>query len=122
MDKGEIMTFSVSPSWTRLLAPCWPASLLSGCGYNEFQTKDEATKAAWGEVVNQYQRRADLIPEPGQHGQGLCLARTRNAGSRHPRARRRHQLPDHAGSAEQSGSLPEVPAGAGRAVGAHCRA
>jgi len=37
-------------------------ALLSGCGYNDFQTKDEATKAAWSEVVNQYQRRADLIP------------------------------------------------------------
>lgn len=38
------------------------ASLLSACGYNDFQKKDEAVKAAWGEVVNQYQRRADLIP------------------------------------------------------------
>src|SRR4051812_44149423 len=38
------------------------AAVLSGCGYNQFQSKDEATKAAWGEVVNQYQRRADLIP------------------------------------------------------------
>jgi LemA protein len=38
------------------------ALTLSGCGYNQFQAKDEATKAAWGEVVNQYQRRADLIP------------------------------------------------------------
>ncbi|HKO88006.1 MAG TPA: LemA family protein [Burkholderiales bacterium] len=36
--------------------------LLSGCGYNEFQSKDEAVKAAWSEVLNQYQRRADLIP------------------------------------------------------------
>jgi LemA protein len=35
---------------------------LSGCGYNDFQSKDEAIKASWGEVVNQYQRRADLIP------------------------------------------------------------
>ena len=35
---------------------------LSGCGYNTLQTKDEAVKAAWAEVVNQYQRRADLIP------------------------------------------------------------
>jgi LemA protein len=35
---------------------------LSACGYNEFQTRDETVKAAWGEVVNQYQRRADLIP------------------------------------------------------------
>ena len=35
---------------------------LSGCGYNNFQTLDEQVKAAWSEVVNQYQRRADLIP------------------------------------------------------------
>jgi LemA protein len=45
-----------------LLAALLATSLLSGCGYNEFQAKDEATKAAWSEVVNQYQRRADLIP------------------------------------------------------------
>lgn len=38
------------------------ATLLSACGYNQFQTRDEATKAAWSEVVNQYQRRADLVP------------------------------------------------------------
>jgi LemA protein len=36
--------------------------LLSGCGYNEFQRQDEAVGAAWAEVLNQYQRRADLIP------------------------------------------------------------
>ena len=35
---------------------------LSGCGYNTLQQQDEAVKAAWSEVVNQYQRRADLIP------------------------------------------------------------
>jgi LemA protein len=35
---------------------------LSGCGYNRLQTTDEQVKAAWSEVVNQYQRRADLIP------------------------------------------------------------
>jgi len=45
----------------------WAISILAalslqGCGYNEFQTKDEAVKAAWSEVLNQYQRRADLIP------------------------------------------------------------
>ena len=38
------------------------ALLSSGCGYNALQTEDEAVKAAWSEVVNQYQRRADLIP------------------------------------------------------------
>jgi LemA protein len=35
---------------------------LSGCGYNNFQTLDEQVKSAWSEVLNQYQRRSDLIP------------------------------------------------------------
>jgi LemA protein len=34
---------------------------LGGCGYNDFQRLDEGVKAAWSEVLNQYQRRADLI-------------------------------------------------------------
>jgi LemA protein len=38
------------------------ASLLAGCGYNQIQSKDEGVKAAWSEVLNQYQRRADLVP------------------------------------------------------------
>ncbi len=37
-------------------------ALLTGCGYNDFQRLDEQSKAAWSEVLNQYQRRADLIP------------------------------------------------------------
>jgi LemA protein len=37
-------------------------SALGGCGYNTLQSQDEGIKAAWGEVVNQYQRRADLVP------------------------------------------------------------
>jgi len=36
--------------------------LLPGCGYNDFQRLDEQTKSAWSEVLNQYQRRADLVP------------------------------------------------------------
>jgi len=36
--------------------------LLSGCGYNDFQRLDEQSKSAWSEVLNQYQRRADLVP------------------------------------------------------------
>jgi LemA protein len=46
----------------RWLLACLLALLLSGCGYNQFQVLDEQTKAAWSEVLNQYQRRADLIP------------------------------------------------------------
>ena len=38
------------------------ALALSGCGYNTIQTNDEQVKAAWAEVLNQYQRRADLVP------------------------------------------------------------
>jgi len=38
------------------------ALVLSGCGYNDFQRLDEQTQSAWSEVLNQYQRRADLVP------------------------------------------------------------
>ncbi|MDN4591093.1 hypothetical protein DBA29_21660 [Xenophilus aerolatus] len=38
------------------------AAVLTGCGYNDFQRLDEASKSAWSEVLNQYQRRADLVP------------------------------------------------------------
>ncbi|MEW5789854.1 MAG: LemA family protein [Pseudomonadota bacterium] len=48
---------------TLLLVPLLAASLsLSGCGYNTLQSQDEAIKANWSEVLNQYQRRADLVP------------------------------------------------------------
>jgi LemA protein len=49
-------------TWLSWLSAALFAVLLSGCGYNQFQSSDEAVKAAWGEVVNQYQRRADLVP------------------------------------------------------------
>ena len=52
-----------------MLRRLWLAALaltatlgLSGCGYNDFQKLDEEVKASWAEVLNQYQRRADLIP------------------------------------------------------------
>lgn len=38
------------------------AAMLSGCGYNQIQQKDEAVNAGWSEVLNQYKRRADLVP------------------------------------------------------------
>ncbi|MDP3871156.1 MAG: LemA family protein [Pseudomonadota bacterium] len=47
--------------WMSLLA-LLTVTLLSGCGYNTLQSGDEQVKAAWSEVLNQYQRRADLIP------------------------------------------------------------
>lgn len=45
----------------KLLIAAWVLSL-SGCGYNTLQANDEQIKASWAEVVNQYQRRADLVP------------------------------------------------------------
>jgi LemA protein len=45
---------------------------LSGCGYNDFQTKDEEVKKSWAEVLNQYQRRADLIPNLVSTVQGFA--------------------------------------------------
>jgi LemA protein len=46
----------------RLLVLLLLAFSLTGCGYNATQKQDEAVKAAWSEVLNQYQRRADLVP------------------------------------------------------------
>jgi LemA protein len=60
LEETDMRTFS-----TRMLA--WVSALLlatslSGCGYNDFQRLDEQSRSAWSEVLNQYQRRADLIP------------------------------------------------------------
>jgi len=48
--------------WTAPFAALLAALALSGCGYNDFQRLDEDVKSGWSEVLNQYQRRADLIP------------------------------------------------------------
>ena len=58
-----LRTFTLPARRWRAVALVLLAALgLSGCGYNNFQTLDEQVKAAWSEVLNQYQRRADLIP------------------------------------------------------------
>jgi LemA protein len=49
-------------NWMMKWVPMLLVLALSGCGYNTFQTLDEETKASWSEVLNQYQRRADLVP------------------------------------------------------------
>jgi LemA protein len=48
--------------WFGFMAVAAAAFILPGCGYNALQATDEQTKAAWSEVLNQYQRRADLVP------------------------------------------------------------
>ena len=54
--------FPRTPAMRKLLLALIAALSLSGCGYNDFQRQDEGVKAAWSEVLNNYQRRADLIP------------------------------------------------------------
>jgi LemA protein len=46
----------------RALALLLVIAMLSGCGYNAMQREDESVKSSWSEVLNQYQRRADLVP------------------------------------------------------------
>lgn len=70
MDRPAFPAFLEEPSMRvvgpkqlfRCLLLVAAAVLLSGCGYNQIQQKDEAVKAGWSEVLNQYKRRADLIP------------------------------------------------------------
>lgn len=49
-------------NWSGSLLAFCVALTLTGCGYNDFQRLDEQNKSAWSEVLNQYQRRADLVP------------------------------------------------------------
>ena len=57
-----LLRFSNFPRLLSLSIAALLGLLLSGCGYNQFQSLDEQTKSAWSEVLNQYQRRADLVP------------------------------------------------------------
>ena len=56
------MKKTILPRWLSWLFVLATLASLGGCGYNQFQRLDEEVKAAWSEVLNQYQRRADLIP------------------------------------------------------------
>jgi LemA protein len=55
-------TASLYARWTARFALVAAAASLTGCGYNDFQKQDEQVKSGWAEVLNQYQRRSDLIP------------------------------------------------------------
>jgi LemA protein len=55
-------TAALLTRWTARFALAAAAASLTGCGYNDFQRQDEQVKSGWAEVLNQYQRRSDLIP------------------------------------------------------------
>ena len=48
--------------WLLIISALVTSAAMTGCGYNDFQSLDESSKSAWSEVLNQYQRRADLVP------------------------------------------------------------
>ena len=94
---------------------------LTDCGYNAIQSNDEQVKAGWSEVVNQYQRRADLVPNLVNTVKGFAqqekdvLLGVTNARAKVGSI----QATPEAG--ERSGRVPEIPAGPGRADGALSR-
>lgn len=59
---ATVLFFVKEVNMKRLFVMLIAVVLLTGCGYNDFQRLDEQTKSAWSEVLNQYQRRADLVP------------------------------------------------------------
>jgi LemA protein len=61
-ETKEVSSMTVTRRALAFIAALGAAFTLSGCGYNQFQTLDETVKGSWAEVLNQYQRRADLIP------------------------------------------------------------
>ena len=95
---------------------------LSGCGYNDFQRLDEQIKAAWSEVLNQYQRRADLIPNIVATVKGEANFEQETLTKVVEARAKATSDPGDARDAEQPRGLRQVPAGAGRAVAARCRA
>ena len=79
-------SFTMFTRSARVFAALVFAAALSGCGYNSFQSLDEKTKAAWSEVLNQYQRRADLIPNIVSTVKGEAAFPRRSRNSRPRRA------------------------------------
>ena len=84
-------------------------SSLAGCGYNDLQRQDEGIKAAWSEVLNQYQRRADLVPNLVNTVKGYAAQEAEGADRGHQRARERRRHQGDAGARQRSGRVPEVP-------------
>ena len=104
------------PQARRRCSPSSPRSSLAGCGYNTLQPQDEGIKAAWSEVLNQYQRRADLVPNLVNTVKGYAAQEDEGADRSHQRARERRRHQGDAGARQRSRRVPEVPAGAGRAL------
>ena len=82
---------------------------LSGCGYNTMQAQDEQIKSAWSEVLNQYQRRADLIPNLVNTVKGYAAQEQLSADRRDRGARQGRLDPSDARTRQRPGGIREVP-------------
>ena len=90
---------------------------LAGCGINAVPTQDEQVKAAWSQVLNQYQRRADLIPNLVDDREGLRQAGTDGADRGHRGARARDPDDAPVRRPDQPAGLPPVRAEPGGDLG-----
>lgn len=63
LRRVRFLGINMMKRWAALAAALLMSLLLSGCGYNEIQRLDEQVKAEWSQVLNQYERRADLVPK-----------------------------------------------------------
>ena len=104
-----------------IFAAVFATLLLSGCGYNDLQRQDEQVKSAWSEVVNQYQRRADLVPNLVATVKGYAAQEQQVLTEVDQRASQRRQHQGDAGTAQRSGGVRQVPGGAGPAASPRCR-
>ena len=93
-----------------LFATVAAALALSGCGYNRFQSLDEQTKSAWSEVLNQYQRRADLVPNIVASVKGQANFEQETL-TKVIEARARHLDPGLPRTGQQSGGAEKIPVG-----------
>ena len=78
---------------------------LSGCGYNTLQSQDEDVKAAWSEVVNQYQRRADLVPNLVNTVKGYAAQEERVLVEVTEARAKATSIQAHAGAHQRSGGV-----------------
>ena len=100
------------PNIARAVCLLIVGAALAGCGINTIPTLQERAKASWSEVLNQYQRRADLIPNLVETVKGYAAQESKVLTEVTRGARQGDASPDPARHSHQSRGLPEIPRGA----------
>ena len=88
-------------------------TMLGGCGYNSLQQQDEQVKSAWSEVLNQYQRRADLVPNLVNTVKGAVAAEKDILDSVVEARSKATSIQATPRADQRSGSVPEMAGSAG---------